>query len=124
MYWSLTISLIDGFVQLKLDIVSIMTRRSKICDEVVTSGQPIRQSDWNLVDAEINLDTDVIQMQLNSGPLISRHEVVVNCFGLRPGSFNNVKAVGAFYIGGSPIIKGKNFEGTMRKFSINGFEIR
>jgi len=109
---------------MKVDIVSVMTRRSKTCEEVVTSGQPIRISEWNHMKAEINLDTDSIQIQMNSGPLISRHEVILQCFGLKPAAFSNIKAIGAFYIGGTPLLKGKNFEGAIKKFSINGVEIR
>ena len=124
LYWSLTIRLVDGFAQMKVDIVSIMTRRSKICDEIVTSGQPIEFTDWNQLSAEINLDSDSIQIQLNSGPLISRHEIALQCFGLKPAAFDNIKAIGAFYIGGSPLLRSNNFKGAIKHFSINGFEIK
>lgn len=124
LYWSLTISLVDGFAQMKVDIISIMTRRSKVCDEVLTSGQTIKISEWNVIKAEINLDSDSIQIEMNSGPLISRQEVVLQCFGLKPAAFDSIKAIGAFYIGGAPLLKGNNFVGALKKFSINGYEIR
>jgi hypothetical protein len=101
-----------------------MTRRSKICEEIVTSGQPFEINEWNSVNAEINLDSDSIEIQLNSGPKISRHEVLLQCFGAKPAAFENIRAIGAFYIGGAPVLKGKNFEGLIKKFTINGFEIR
>jgi hypothetical protein len=109
---------------MKVDIVSIMTRRSKTCDETVTSGQSIQLFQWNHLTAEINLDLDTITIHLNSGPVISKREIVLQCFGRKPSSFENIKAIGAFYVGGAPLLKAKNFVGAIKQFSINGYEIR
>ena len=110
---------------MKVNIVSIMSRRSKICDETVTSGEALHLSQWNHVFAEINLDIDSINIRLNSGPVISKRNVVLQCFGQKPStSLESIKAIGAFYIGGTPLLEAKNFVGALKLFSINGYEIR